>query len=94
MKDVALSFLYNPTIGVSIISNSLGYALFACGEHLTLTNKLLKVPSREVIKSYGIACKVPFTINETMILLEFLYLQDFGFCSFDQIPSQKDFTRR
>ena len=71
MKNVALDFLYNPTVDVSIMSNSLAYALFDGDEPLTPTDKLLKIPSGEVIKSHGIARMVPITINEITILLNF-----------------------
>lgn len=63
MNNTALNSLYNSTVRVNIMFDSLAYALFAGDEPLTPTNKHLKIPSGKVIKSHGVA-RNQITINQ------------------------------
>src|SRR5919205_753990 len=62
--------LYDPTVGVSLMSRSLATTLLG-EEPLTLTNKLLKLPSGELVESCRITQNIPVTINKVNVLLNF-----------------------
>ena len=70
INRTALDSLYDPTIGVSIMSKSLANALLG-EEPLAPTHKFLKLPSRQLVESYGITHTIPTTINKINVLLNF-----------------------
>ena len=76
INRTALDSHYDPTIGVSIMSKSLANALLG-EEPLAPTHKFLKLPSRQLVESYGITHTIPTTINKINVLLNF-FIFDIG----------------
>jgi len=62
--------LYDPAVGASVMSKNLALALL--GEELLVpTKKFLKLPSGELVESYGLAQNVSVVINNVHVLLNF-----------------------
>jgi len=62
--------LYDLDVGASVMSKNLALTLLG-EELLVLTEKFLKLPSRELVESYGLAQNVSVVISKVHILLNF-----------------------
>jgi hypothetical protein len=64
--------LYNPVLGVNIMSASFAHDLL---RHmpLTPTTKLLKSPSGHIVLSLGILYVLPIQVKHTMVHLSFIF---------------------
>jgi len=62
--------LYDPAIGASVMSKNLASRLLG-EEPLVPTKKFLKLPSRELVESCGLAQNVSVVINKVHVLLNF-----------------------
>jgi hypothetical protein len=62
--------LYNPIVGVNIMSASFAHDLL---EYMSLTpiTKFLKSPSGHILPSLGILYVLPIQVNETLVNLSF-----------------------
>ena len=70
INSTPIESLYDPAVGVSLMSKSLVLTLLG-EEPLTPTSKFLKLPSGEMVESCGIAQNIPVSINKVNILLNF-----------------------
>ena len=59
--------LYDPTVGASVLSKNLALALLG-EEPLVSTEKFLKLPSRELVESCGLAQNVSVVINKVHVV--------------------------
>jgi len=62
--------LYNPVVGVNIMSASFAHDLLG-RMPLTPTTKLLKSPSRHILRSLGILYVLPIVVNVTLVIFSF-----------------------
>ena len=62
--------LYDAAVGACVMSKNLAFALLG-EEPLVLTEKVLKLPSRELVESCGLAQNVFVVINNVHVLLNF-----------------------
>jgi len=62
--------LYDPAVGASVMSKNLALTLLG-EELLVLTEKFLKLPSGELVKSCGLVQNVSIVINKIHVLLNF-----------------------
>jgi len=65
-----VDYLYDPAVGASIMSKNLASALLG-KEPLVPSEKFLKIPSRELVESSGLAQNVSVVINKVHVLLNF-----------------------
>jgi len=62
--------LYDPAVGASVMSKNLTLTLLG-EEPLVLTEKFLKLPSRELVESCGLAQNMSVVISKVHVLLNF-----------------------
>jgi hypothetical protein len=67
--------LYNPVVGVNLMSKSFAYTLSE-HMHLTPTTKFLKSLSGQILPSEGIFHLIPMKVDETKVYVSF-YVLDF-----------------
>jgi hypothetical protein len=61
---------YSPTVGMNIISKALAEKLYP-NESMIPSHKLLRIPSRVTIESYGVMRSIPLRIRGTEYHLDF-----------------------
>jgi len=70
IRGSSMEILYNPSIGINIISKALVKTLYP-DTSLTPSQKLLQSPSRSILESHGVLRVVPITIYNSEICLHF-----------------------
>ena len=65
INNTSFDALYNPVVGVNLMSKSFAHALFE-NIPLTPTTKFLKNPSGQILPSLGIIYVLPIKVKGTM----------------------------